>query len=361
MHSTIGSLASLSPNNRLFVVLREGDFENAAQDDEQSADVFSKLRAAVATYLDSSDLSGLESLANSGTFCQRAIVVGELTLAACALGEGRSAISQPFLEFACDALTDLGMIAEENCNSMSQAEIHHCSALREWASVLATRFETLRDAERIGQVHFIRCKITNSVFGEYPDLVGDAMVTVADAAQRTHRADLTKHFCAAVRDDLIQLVNLTNDPSLPKLEVQIALYWLQKACLHLVDLDAGDELATMQLRQVIAARGESVEQAFSSDVRYGPIARTYLSNQDWLYHVINDMIARMDRNENSDSIVRHCYFHWGCPSSESLFYLSAIGSYFGAKPLLDGIGVQTEYSQAHKDVFAAIESNGFTQ
>ncbi len=59
---------------------------------------------------------------------------------------------------------------------------------------------------------------------------------------------------------------------------------------------------------------------------------------------------------DSEMLMASICQRFGCSSRDVEFYLSALGSYFVARPMLESVAT-SRYDDAHEEVFAAIEYN----
>ncbi len=282
------------------------------------------------------------------------LLAGEGVLALQALAEMKYPAEQfnDLRELVFTMINELDAKVEHlviNEGSEDEELIIHTAALREWAHLMAEHFEALGDTPRHAQMMFIRAKVTNVIFNSWPNLVGDAMVSAARVIEAFGKVDMAQQMYHGVRMDLGYTVDRIDDPSLPEFELHGALYWFEQACLEGARLDPDDETIANQLKQVQALRSERNLPDYPATPRFGPIARTYLDRIPWL------ALATEDLHGGDESNISAVCRRFGCSSGEVDFYISAMGSYFGARPMLEPLGVTMMYEDAHQEVFDAIE------
>ena len=223
-------------------------------------------------------------------------------------------------------------------------------ALREWAHLQAEHYQTVGDENRFAQMMFVRAKVTNSAADKWPQLVGDGMVSLAQAAIPIGQADLAIQCLNGVRLDLAMYVESIDDPKLPGYEAKAATYWLQQACTELCKIHPEDEETQQLLAAVTKLRTERNLPPIPSTPRLGPLARTYLDRIPWLSIVIKDL--HTNKLESDDELIAYFCQRYGVVSWDVEFYISAIGSYHARKMLE---GMQISYDESHEEVFAAID------
>lgn len=354
MSSVLAELFELT-DNRFHQTLRSGE---GAQPSGQArptrrSELLERIRTALETAIQT-DAEPIKALCDECSLVDRVLLVGECVLTLRALeGRGQVAIDASDLrDSTYSMINELAAAIEEAQSEESGDEelLIHSEALREWAHLFAEHFRSMDDAARFAQMMFVRAKITNAALATWPHLVGDAMVSAGRAIEAYGKMEMAEQFYNGVRLDMGYAVDRIDDPNLPEFELHSALYWFEQACEEYARLHPEDRTAEEQLRRARTVRRERQLREFPAAPRFGPIARTYLDRIAWLALVIEDL-QRLDDHSNITMICQR----FGCGSSDVEFYISAMGSYFGARPVLEPLGVTMMYDEAHQEVFEAIE------
>ena len=227
-------------------------------------------------------------------------------------------------------------------------------ATREWMTVLiqflhAAEPRNQAEDDAILALSEQRANLTGGPFTTRPGLIGEAFVGYGLEAERSGDTAKAKQCFRGVFLDLDYISSGASMPQNLRWELIAIYYWFEQACQGLLRLNPNDPGAKRKLKEVQALRQEKQFPDAPSLPQVGPIAQTYLESIPYLAGLLEELQHAHD----DGTVFRVAHRHDYCRDID--FYQSAMGSYFSARPMLEGMGVHTMYDDAHQRVFDALD------
>ena len=337
-------LYSLSPNQDLFTALQTGKelpaLHDSTKTESEEQRLFCQIRNAIIESLHKNDPAPISDLSGALPDDNRRLqLYGEILLAWSA---ATNSMNEKYAKTLRTAATPL--------INLQPSQPIHARALREWLCVLLGILSSgtgQRPADLTPEqwlnMNYVRASHTNQC---RPGLVGESFYLVGQAAKGAGDTAKWKQCAECVYKDMGMNLDRDNLPQNLRFEAYGILYWYQKACADLQNMEP-------TLRQEIQSNLDRLQRRYegasfepTGPAMLGPMARTYLSRMEYLKRVLREI-----RQSNSDDLAVVCYKYDYCHEIDT--YLFALERHEMVLPIL-GKPVKVNYEPAVQEALDAL-------